>query len=113
MMRVLAKNLSRLLATPRIVISPHRPPTPPEFRVELEVMRFERDSDNRVKLWVQWRLSRGGDRKPLSTRITELESVAISSESELEHTVSAMSKLVGELSRVIGETILQHAAEGK
>ena len=112
MIRILAKNLSRLLATPHFAISPNRPPTPPDFRIDLEVMRFERDADNRVKLSVQWRLSRGEDRMPLSTRITELESPQMPPESEPENTVSAMSMLMGELSRLIAETILKQAAEG-
>ena len=112
MARVLAKNLSQLLATPNIAISPHRPPAPPDFRVELEVMQFERVSDGQVKLSAQWRLSRGKDLKPLSTRITELASPTLPTGTDLEHTVSAMSTLVGELSQIIGRTILKHVRKG-
>ena len=112
MARVLAKNLSQLLATPNIAISPYRPPAPPDFRVELEVMQFERVSDGRVKLSAQWRLSRGKDLKPLSTRITELASPMLPAGTDMEHTVSAMSTLVGELSQIIGQAILKHVREG-
>ena len=108
MMRVLAQNLSQLLATPNIAISPHRPPAPPDFRVELEVMQFERGSDGQVRLSVQWRLSRGKDRKPLETRITDLTSPVAHTGTDIEHTVSAMSMLLGELSRIIGRAILEH-----
>ena len=112
MARVLAKNLSQLLATPNIAISPHRPPAPPDCRVELEVMQFERVSDGQVKLSAQWRLSRGKDLKPLSTRISELASPTLPTGTDLEHTVSAMSTLVGELSQIIGRTILKHVRKG-
>lgn len=111
MMRVLAKNLSQLLDTPNIAISPYRPPVPPDFLVELEVMRFERDSDRRVRLSTQWRLSRGENGMPLTTRITDLESPKIPAEPGFEKTVSAMSSLMGELSQAIGREILQHLNE--
>lgn len=112
MARVLAKNLSQLLATPNIVIAPHRPAARPDFRVELEVIQFERISDGQVKLSAQWCLSRGKDLKPLSTQITERASPALPAGSDMEHTVSAMSALFGELSKIIGRAILKHVHEG-
>jgi len=112
MIRVLAKNLSQLLATTDIAISPHRPPAPPDFRVELEVMQFERNSRGQVTLSSQWRLSRGKDLKPLSTQITELTSPTVPTGSDLEPTVSAMSTLMGELSQIIAQAILKHLHGG-
>jgi uncharacterized lipoprotein YmbA len=108
MMRVLAQNLSRLLATPHIAIYPHRPTISPDFLVEMEVMHFERDSDGQVRLSAQWRLARGKDRKPLTTKITDLTSPVCQKGGDLEHTVSAMSKLFGELSQIIGNAILEY-----
>jgi len=107
MIRILAKNLSRILDTPHIAISPHRPLNPPDFRVDLEVMQFERDAERRVRLSAQWRLSSGMDRKPVTTRITELLSPVVPAGSDFEHTVSAMSTIFGELSQIIGEEILK------
>jgi len=109
MIRVLAINLSQILATPDIAISPYRPPAPPDFRVELEVFQFERDSRGQVRLSTQWRLSRGTDRKLLETRITELASPVVQTEPDFEYTVSAMSALFGELSQIIGREILKYA----
>ena len=106
--RVLAKNLSQLLATPNITIAPHRPPTPPDFRVELEVTQFERDSGGQVRLSVQWHLSRGKDQKLLTTQITGLASPTVQTEPNFDKTVSAMSALIGELSQIIGREILDH-----
>ena len=111
MMRVLALNLSRLLATPHIVIYPYRPSISTDFRVELEVMRFERDFDGKVRLSAQWRLLSGKDRKPLKTRIAELESTVSSEKGDFEDTISAMSKLFGELSQIIGGAILKQLSE--
>lgn len=106
MIRVLAKNLSQVLATPDIVIFPNRTAVPPHFRVELEVMQFERDADGKVKFSVQWRLARSGNRKPLVIRITDLVSPRVPPEAGFEYTVKAMSTLVGELSQIIGQEIL-------
>ena len=109
MIRVLAINLSRLLGTPDIAISPYRPPEPPDFRVELEVLQFERDSRGRVRLSAQWRLSQGKDRKVLETQITDLASPVVQTGPDFEHTVSAMGVLLGELSKIIGREILKYA----
>ena len=107
MMRVLAKNLSQLLATPNVFLSPHQPQTPPDFRIDIEVMKFERDPDGKVRLSVQWILSRGQDRKPLITQMTDLTGQEEQTESDLETTVSSMSALMGELSVIISREILK------
>ncbi len=108
MMRVLAKNLSQILGTPNIAISPYRPPTPPDFRIELEVMKFERDHDGQVRLSTQWRLSRGKNQSTLATQITDLTSPTVHTGPDYEHTVSAMSALIGELSQIISQEILKN-----
>jgi len=110
MMRVLARNLSILLATPDITIAPHRSDVPPDFRVELEVIQFERDAGGHVRLSAMWRLSEGGNRKLLATRVTDLTSSAVETgQKNLEPTVSAMNVLFGELSRIISREILDQA----
>jgi uncharacterized lipoprotein YmbA len=112
MTRVLAKNLSQLLATPHISISPYSPPGSPDFRVELEVMKFERDPDGRVRLSAQWRLSGGGDRRPLTAQVTDLASPAVQPGPGMEPTVSAMSALMGGLSQRIAQEIWKHVQSG-
>ncbi len=107
MMRVLAKNLSQLLDTPHIAIAPHRPPTPPDFRVEIEVMQYERGPDNKVHLSVQWRLSHGKDHETLKTQITDLSDPTAGIKPDFEQTVTAMSNLIGELSKIISEEIIK------
>jgi uncharacterized lipoprotein YmbA len=104
--RVLAKNLSQLLDTPNIFISPHHPRVPPDFRVELAVMKFERDIDGYVRISSQWHLSRGKNGVPLVTRITELASPGTVPENDFDQITSAMGRLLGELSRVIAREII-------
>ncbi len=109
MIRVIAQNLSQLLATPDISMAPFRPPLPPDFGVQMEVMQFERTSHGQVQLSVQWRLSRGKDRKTLKIQMTDLVSPVIPDLKAFEPTVSAMSLLLGELSRIIAREILHQA----
>jgi len=108
MVRTLAQNLSRILGTPRVAMAPHRPPAPPSVCVEVEVMQFERDPKGQVRLTAQWRLSRGGDRELLAAQITELTGRETHAESDFESTVTSMSALWGELSKIIGGAILEH-----
>jgi uncharacterized protein len=110
MHRTLARNLSVLLATPNVSISPNRPPKAADFRVELEVMQFEQGADARVRLSVQWRLSQGRDRVPLEVRILDLESPEVIGEPDFDAIVSAMSALYGELSRDVARAILARAS---
>ena len=109
MSRVLARNLSQLLATPHVAIAPNRPPTPPDARVELEVMQFERTADGRVRLTAQWRLVDTAGGRAVATRFTELVSDTRHPE-DFEGTVAAMSRLYGELSRVIATAAREHFA---
>lgn len=110
MMRVLAKNLSQLLGTPRIFISPYSTQPLPDFRVELEVMKFERDPDGKVRLSVQWSLTEARDQKLLFAQITEMESPSVAVGPDMEPTVTTMSLLWGDLSRLIAETLWKHAS---
>jgi uncharacterized protein len=110
MIRVLAKNLSHLLGTPRIFISPHSAPAPPDFRVEMEVMKFERDPDEKVRLSVQWSVTAVRDPSPPVAQITELESPSVTVGPDMETTVTTMSQIWGEMSRLIAETLRKQAS---
>jgi len=110
LMRVLAANLSKLLATPNIAISPYVPPEPSDYLVELEILQFERDSQGRVILSVQWRLLKGEDRTAVGSQITNLSSPPVDAD-DYDATVSEMSRLYGELSSVIAKAMLKHYEE--
>lgn len=111
MIRVLAQNLSQLLATPDISMAPFRPPSPPDFGVEVEVMQFERDANGQARLSVQWRLSGGRDKKNLKIQMTDLVSPGDPTLLDFESTVSAMGLLLGELSQIIAKEILHHVPQ--
>lgn len=112
MIRVLAKNLSQLLETPRIFLSPRSAQPPPDFRVEIEVMKFERDPDEKVRLSVQWSVTAVRDPGPPLAHITELESPPVTVGPDMESTVTAMSRIWGEMSRLIAETLRKRASGG-
>ena len=107
--RVLAENLSRLLGSDAVVAAPHTLRLRPDYRVELEVLRFERAEDARVHLTAKWWLLRGADNAPLAGPTSALASEPLPASASFELTVAAMSRVYGELSRAIAQAIAQHA----
>jgi uncharacterized protein len=103
--RVMAENLSRLLGSDAVVAAPHTLRLRPDYRVALEVLRFERAGDARVHLTVKWWLQRGADGAPLTSPTTVLASEPLPEAASVEAAVAAMSGLYGELSRTIARAI--------
>ncbi len=101
--RVLAENLSSRLSTERIVVRPWQSARPVDYRVRLNVIRFDGTPGGEVSLIARWALL-GPDGKELSpprrsriavpTRQTGYEGVAV-----------AMSEAVGELAREIAAVL--------
>jgi len=105
--RVLAENLSQLLRSDAVVAAPHTLRVRPDYRVEVEVLRFERGGDARVHLTAKWWLMRGADGAPLAGPTTTLASEPLPAAPTFEPTVAAMSRAYGELSRAIAQEILR------
>jgi hypothetical protein len=103
--RVMSENLSLLLGSEVVVTAPHTLRVRPDFRLELEVLRFERASDARVHLTAKWWLHRGGDGSLLAGATTTLASEPLTDPASAELTVAAMSGVYGELSRAIAQAI--------
>jgi uncharacterized lipoprotein YmbA len=103
--RVMAENLSLLLGSDAVVAAPHTLRTRPDYRVELEVLRFERAGDGRVHLTAKWWLQRGGDGHPLASPMTALASEPLPESANADLTVAAMSSVYGELARVIAQAV--------
>jgi uncharacterized lipoprotein YmbA len=103
--RVMAENLSLLLGSDAVVAAPHTLRMRPDFRIEVEVLRFERAGDGRVHLTAKWWLQRGADGSPLASPTTTLASEPLPEEASAELTVAAMSGVYGELSRVIAQAV--------
>jgi uncharacterized lipoprotein YmbA len=105
MMRVMAENLSRQLATPMIAIAPDHAVSAPDARIELEIMQFERLASGKVSLIARWRLFDKDD-KLFRTHTSRLLSEPLAAAADYDATVSTMSELLGELSRNIATAIL-------
>jgi uncharacterized lipoprotein YmbA len=103
--RVMAENLSLLLGSDAVVAAPNTQRMRPDYRVELEVLRFERAGDGRVHLTAKWWLQRGADGSPLASPTTTLASEPLPGAAGAELTVAAMSGVYGELSRVIAQAV--------
>lgn len=101
--RVLAENLSTLLATDRISLFPRIKSTEIDYQVVVEVVRFEGELGGTVSLEARWSILGEEDKKTLMTKKTVL-SVATESQ-EYEGLVSAQSRVLADLSREIAGAI--------
>lgn len=103
MARILAENLGRDLGSDRIFAAPLPAAIKADYRLDLEILQFERESGGRVRLTARWWLTRGADAGLLLTReATFLASPAGDTYAAL---VAAMSVAYGELSRAIGDSV--------
>ena len=105
--RVLAENLAQLLRSDAVVAAPHTLRVRPDYRVEVEVLRFERGADARVYLTAKWWLMRGADGALLASPTTVLAGEPSAAAPTFEPTVAAMSRAYGELSRAIAQEIVR------
>lgn len=104
--RVLAENLSRLLGSERVVAAPHSLSAPAAFRVEVEVLAFERGPDGRVRLAAKWWLTRGTDAAPLAgTQAAELLGAPLGEAAGFDAVVASMSQVYAEFARGIAQAI--------
>ena len=109
LMRTMALNFSLLLDTPQVSITPYHPPTPPDYRVEVEIMRFEQEENGEVTLLAQWRLLQRQAKEAVATRMTTLSGTPSSSTDAYAGTVATMSRLWGELCTIIAQAMQQDA----
>ncbi len=103
--RVMATNLSRLLATPHVLVVPHLSQDPIDYRLQLEVTGFERGPGNTVRLTANWTLIDMRRNKTALVRFSDL-SQSVEDPQDMDETVAAMASLLGRLSRQIAEAIL-------
>ncbi len=113
MIRVLSLNLSRLLATPYVDIPPFHSTSRPDFRIKVEVMRFEADKHGRVWLTAKWRLSRGNNNLTLAKQVSKLKGPDPHSSYDMDTIVLDMEGIWGKFCITLGEEILTHTAEAK
>lgn len=102
---VLVENLGRLLASERIAASAAFLHGKPEYRVEVEVLRFERGADGRVALEARWSLRRMADGSLLASPIERLSGAPLAADAGFDAVVASMSSLWGELAAVVARRI--------
>ena len=73
--------------------------------MSIEVLKFEKDADNHVKLTAQWQVTSGIERTLLATQMNTLSSAKPVTPDNPEEIVAMMSDEFGELARIIAETI--------
>ena len=109
--RVLAKNLSALLQTQRIVSHPWSRSTQLNYRVEIEVRRFEAAAGPETLLTARWILLDGTGEKLLLAKEFHITEPATSETTAAS--VQALSKALAKLSHEIATSIQLHAEQEK
>jgi len=107
--RVLSENLALLLNTDLIVIYPWSPVNRPRYQVEIEVLRFEANSERNGQLFARWSVLDGADKKVAVVKESRVTRNA--KEKSTDGSVAALSEAVGDLSREIANAV--SAIDGK
>ena len=101
--KVLAENLSILIPTDRIAVYPWNRSTPIDYRVVVEITRFEATTDGKASLVARWNiLGKDGNKILLRRRSSFSESAKARN---YKSKVSAMNRTLEDLSREIAEAI--------
>ena len=101
--RVLAKNISVLVCTKAITFFPWRGVPPVDYRIQMEVLRFDGSLGGSVSLEAWWRvLSGDGKSMLLAKKSSFTEAVG---GKDFKSLVAAESRTVGRLSAEIAEAI--------
>jgi uncharacterized lipoprotein YmbA len=103
MMRILVGNLGRVLGSDRIFAAPLHAAMKPDYRLDLEILGFERESGGRVRLTARWWLTRGTDAGLLLTREASFSGTAATD--SYPALVASMSTVYGELARAIADSV--------
>ena len=99
--RVVAENLSRLLGQPQVVAYPHGAGLDPDYRVRIDVQRFDLQTGDAATLDAVWtvRAAAGGSPRTGSTRARQ------EAGETQESAVAAMSRAAGTLSADVAAAI--------
>ena len=101
---MLTENLGQLLKSDRVFSAPHNGPLKPDFRVDVEVLRFEQGPDRRVTLSARWWLIRGSDNALIEAPSVSLSGALIDDRSR-DALVYSMSTVYGELAQMIARSV--------
>ena len=104
--RALTENLSSLLATERVVLYPWKGGGPVDYRITMEVIRFDGPPGGEVSLIARWNLLGPEGNELAAPRRSQI--TASTRQPGYEALAGAMSEAVGELSREIVAAIRSH-----
>jgi uncharacterized lipoprotein YmbA len=110
--RILAENLSILLSTDYIFMFPFTQAAPIDYRVAVEVVRFDGQLGKNATLIARWSVVEGGEKKALKSVRRSTITKAANGKS-YEAMVAALSRTVEELSREIAKTIKALSQKGE
>ncbi len=113
MTRVLVENLASLLGSQHIIAAPHQLRMQPDFRVGLEILRFERGASGQVELSARWWLTRGSDGSVVASRVEARSGAPLPVDAGYDAVVGSMSAVYGELAQAIAGSIAASPAGRK
>jgi uncharacterized lipoprotein YmbA len=102
--RVLTENLSILLSTDYVFVFPWQKPIPLDYRVAVEVSRFDGELGKSATLIARWTIMEGDKKKELKSVRRSVITKPADGKS-YEAMVAALSRTVEQLSQEIAETI--------
>lgn len=105
LMRTMSQNLAGHLATIDIGTPLNRSASIPDYRIQVDITRFERGVDGVVRLDASWQISKGSD-KVLGTYLSDLEGAAAVAENDYGSIVTAMQDLYAQLCTRIADSII-------
>ena len=101
---VLTQNLSALLGSDRIISYPWPLDLKPQYRVEIQVLRFESDSAGDAQLSARWAVIDDTGKETPNLKASRLTRQA--KEKSTDGSVAALSETVADLSREIAKTVV-------
>jgi uncharacterized lipoprotein YmbA len=110
--RVLVINLGRVMEGDRVVAAPYNPSVPPDYRVEVDILGFERQPGGRVALSAQWSVTRGADGKPHAGAEGSFSGESLPDSVSYDGLVNSMSSVYGELAQAIARSIRLRGGAG-
>lgn len=108
-LRVTAQNLSRLLKSESILTFPWRNARPTEYRLRMNIRRFEAVAGEAAHLSVHWRIE--APQSERAPRIGFFEGKSPLQGEEANAVVAAMSRVLGDFSRRMAEELARFAEQ--
>lgn len=103
--RVLRESLARLLATDALIELPTDRDVQPDYRIALQVLRFEAEEGGEVELEARWQVFGRAGERPLRLERSRLRE-PVERGAGVEPVVAAMSRALAGLARTLAEAVL-------